>query len=447
MNKTALKIFTCFTAISAIVATILLIINFCGFVFIGSDVHTNIHGSSPQGMLDRVSEALIQTDSGFELTNENIISSDCWCILIDEGGDIIWSENKPADIPEHYSINDIAKMTRWFLNDYPVYVHTEDYGLLVLGIPKNAVGKYDMAYSMEWFNSLPQKLIGILVLNLCLAAVFACVFGINLYKRLQALLNGINNLGQEKNVAIKEKGIFKEISRSINNTAIAIERKNLALSQRDSARSNWISGISHDIRTPLSVIMGYSEALSESSELSEDNKSKAETIKVQSIKIKKLIEDLNLISSLEYDMQPSKKKTVKICPLLRRVVSDILNSNISDKYEIEMRLQDEKAAVSADEDLLERAIFNIINNSIVHNKSGCKINISESAANGTVYLNISDNGTGVSDEVIANISEIPKSSHGLGLPMAYKIIYVHGGKFTAANDNGFTVKIELPNNE
>lgn len=100
--------------------------------------------------------------------------------------------------------------------------------------------------------------------------------------------------------------------------------------------------------------------------------------------------------------------------------------------------------MSADEDLLERAIFNLINNSIAHNKSGCKINISESGANGTVYLNISDNGKGVSEEVIKNIDIIPKTAHGLGLPMAYRIIYVHGGKMTALNDNGFTVKIELP---
>ncbi len=444
MNKTALKIFTCFTAISAIVATILLIINFLGFAFIGSDVSTNIHGNSPQGMLYRVSEALIQTDNGFELTNENTIPSDCWCILIDEGGDIIWSKNKPTDIPEHYSINDIAKMTRWFLNDYPVYVHTEDYGLLVLGIPKNAVGKYDMAYSMEWFNTLPQRLISILILNLCLAAVLACVFGINLYRRLQVLLNGINNLRQEKDVRLKEKGIFREISRSINNTAIAIERKNLALSQRDNARSNWISGISHDIRTPLSLIMGYSEALSESGELSEKNKNKAETITAQSIKIKKLIEDLNLISSLEYDMQPSKKSNVRLCPLIRQIVTDIMNSGLSDNFETELNLQDEKAFVSADESLLERAIFNLINNSITHNKGGCKISISEYTENGIVHLNISDNGKGVPDKVIESITEIPKSPHGLGLPMAYRIIYVHGGKMTVKNRNGFFVNIELP---
>lgn len=47
------------------------------------------------------------------------------------------------------------------------------------------------------------------------------------------------------------------------------------------------------------------------------------------------------------------------------------------------------------------------------------------------------------NEVLKNISEIPKSAHGMGLPMAYKIITVHGGKFTAENKGGFVVNIEL----
>lgn len=444
MNKTALKIFTCFTIISALVSTILLIINFFGFAVIGSDTRTNIHGNSPEGMLDKVSEALVQTNKGFELTDETVISSDCWCILIDEGGDIIWSKNKPADIPEHYSINDIARMTRWFLNDYPVYVHTKDYGLLVLGIPKNSVGKYDMAYSMEWFDTLPQRMTVILLFNVILAAVLAFVIGSSLYKHICVLSKGISDLREEKSVRLKEKGIFKELARNINDTSKAIERKNAALTVRDHARLNWISGISHDIRTPLSLIMGSSEALENDKALSDTDRQKAETITAQSIKIKKLIEDLNLISSLEYDMQPTKKSPVRLCPLIRETVSGVINSGLSANCEIELDLRDEKATVSADISLLERAIFNLINNSITHNQDGCNILISEYSKNGTVHLDISDNGTGAPEEVIENITNIPKSAHGLGLPMAYRIIYVHGGSLKAFNDNGFTVNIELP---
>lgn len=440
MNKTAFKIFLCFTCTAAITATLLMMINFLGFAFIGSDTHIYVGGSSPSVILEKVSNALVQTDNGSEIND--IISPDCWCILINESGDIVWSHNKPDDIPQHYSINDVARMTHWFLNDYPVYVRTEDYGLLVLGMPKKSVGKYDMIYSMKWFDTLPRRIIYILAFNLCLAALLAFIIGLSLYRKLYTLTNGINDLRREKSVFLKERGIFKDLAKNINHTSEAIIRKNEALASRDKARSNWISGISHDIRTPLSVIMGYSEELSKYGE--PDSCRKATTITEQSIKIKRLIDDLNLISSLEYDMQPSKRNRIKLCPLIRRIITDIINSGLSEQFEIELELRDEAAAVSADEHLLERAVFNLINNSIKHNKNGCKISISEYSDSGAVYLNISDNGSGVPNTVLENISEIPKTAHGIGLPMAYKIIRVHGGRFTAENNNGFTAKIELP---
>lgn len=404
----------------------------------------HIRGKSPQGVIERVGEVLIQNGEGFSLSDRNVIPSEYWCILVNEDGDIVWSENMPEDIPKHYTINDIARLTRWFLNDYPVYVRTTDYGLLILGIPKNSVGKYDMAYSMKWFDSLPQRLIFILILNIILAAVIAFFVGISLYKNLYSLMVGVNDLRQEKSVKLREKGIFKELSKNLNNTSRVIERKNAALALRDRARINWIAGISHDIRTPLSVIMGYSEELADMTELSEQNRQKAESIKQQSVKIKKLIEDLNLISSLEYDMQPSKKSSVRICPMLRQVVSDVMNGSISDKYEINVELMNEGVTVSADKNLLERAIFNLINNSISHNENGCKINILSYSKRDAVYIVISDNGTGVDSKIIENLSVMPKTTHGMGLPMAYKIVEAHGGKFIAENDNGFKVTIELP---
>ncbi|MCH5212981.1 MAG: HAMP domain-containing histidine kinase [Oscillospiraceae bacterium] len=446
MNKTSIKIFICFTLTAAIIATILLVINAVGIAYIlGSDASVNIYDYSPVKTLDLVGESLTQTDSGFELTKD-IIPDEFWCILIDENGDVVWSENMPEDIPHKYSINDVAKMTHWFLNDYPVYVRTEDYGLLVLGIPKNAVGKYEMAYSMKWFDTLPQRILIILLINICFAAIFAFIFGIRFYRKTRTLMNGINDLQREKQVRLPEKGIFKEISASINRTSDSIERKNAALATRDSARSNWISGISHDIRTPLSVIVGYSEELARTETLTTEERKKAEIITAQGIKIKKLIEDLNLISSLEYDMQPAKRNDVKICPLLRRVVSDVLNSGIEDKCEIELKLQDEKSVISADEALIERAVFNLINNSIAHNENDCKIWISQYEREGTVYIDIHDNGNGVKPVILANISEMPKSAHGLGLPMAYRIIRAHGGKFAAKNDRGLKIRMELPAN-
>ena len=61
-----------------------------------------------------------------------------------------------------------------------------------------------------------------------------------------------------------------------------------------------------------------------------------------------------------------------------------------------------------------------------------------------MYIDIQDNGIGVQPEILENISQMPKSTHGIGLPMAYRIIRVHGGKFTAIIDSGLKIQIELP---
>ena len=443
MKKTVYKIFISFILIAVTIAMILLAINFLAFAILGSDPN-NLYTESPRIILDNVSEIMIKTKTGFALTDEIILPNDTWFILISETGEVVWDLNKPDDVPLHYSINDIAVMTRWYLNDYPVYVRTTDYGLLVLGYPKDSMAKYSIEYSNDWFRSLPKNILALLFFNICLATVLACTFGIRLYKRLKIVTSGIQFLKMESPVHLKEKGIFREIAKSINETSNTIERKNQLIAQKDHARQNWIAGISHDIRTPLSMIMGYAEEMEENIELSGNNRNKAGIIKNQSLKMKKLLEDLNLISSLAYDMQPSKKKSIKICAILRNVISDLLNSGISDMFEIELDLQYEKAVIPGDEALMERAFFNLIHNSIMHNKDGCSIKITEGKANGVIFIEIADNGKGVADEVLLHLSEIPKSTHGLGLPMAYKIVTVHGGSFSARSENGFYIRIEFP---
>lgn len=443
MDKTILKILLCFIASSALIATLLLCINFIAMAFLQSDGE-NIYPGNTRYVLEQISKNISVSGDTVTLHDESVIPAEDWCILIDEQGNVIWEQNKPADIPSHYTLNDIAKMTHWYLNDYPVYVRAEDYGLLVLGIPKNSVGKYEIEYSMAWFDSLPRRVLLILAVNLVLATLLACLFGIYLYKRLKALTRGMKDLRHEKPVNLKESGIFKELSRNLNETSAAMARKNRALQERDSARSHWIAGISHDIRTPLTMIMGYSESIAGAADVSAENRKKAEIITGQSLKVKNLIADLNLISSLEYDMQPSRKKPLRICPLLRNIVSELLNNGLPSKYELRLDFTAEQAMIMGDASLLERAFVNLLNNSIAYNEDGCVIDIRQYCRGDRVYIEITDNGCGVPDEVLAHIAEIPKTAHGLGLPMAYKIIGVHGGKFEAANNHGFSVLISLP---
>lgn len=301
MNKTTIKIFLSFSFVAAVIATLLLIINALGLGILASDTDFLLQEHSPKSILEDIARNLKETDTGYTLSN-GTIPDDYWCILLDDNGTILWAENQPDDIPTHYSIRDIAKLTHWFLCDYPVFVRAEDDGLLILGIPKNAVGKYELIYSMNWFDSLPERLVTILFINLAIALFLSLIFGRRLYGNLKTITSAINDLRNEKEVNLPEKGIFRDVRRNLNQTSKSMLYKNALLSEREKARVNWIAGISHDIRTPLAIILGNAEELEHAPELTESSRKKAATVRKQSIKIKKLIEDLNLISSLEYDM-------------------------------------------------------------------------------------------------------------------------------------------------
>ncbi len=462
--------------ISIVVSLLLFFITFVGIATIATD-NGNVYPNTPAHVLSEISGHLLingrpgdayqdtEQDASPDaipqvaLQDDFTLSEKYWCILIDRNGDIIWSIRQPSDIPSHYSLNDIVRMTRWFLNDYPVYVRTEDYGLLVLGKEKNAVGKYSIEYSMDWFASLPMRFLIVLLFNFLMAAFFCCLFGSFLYQKIKLLTVALSDLKQEKVVSLPARGIFKELFLNINKTSETLARKNALLSTRDKARSNWVSGISHDIRTPLSMVIGYGEQLSGDPELSEKSQKYAAVITAQGLKIKKLIEDLNLISSLEYDMQPMSKKPIQICVLIRSVVSEILNQQLpvdcqtgnlspnsesENKYEITLDLNCEQAVVLADETLLARAFFNLLQNSITHNKTGCRIHIAGRLSKNSVHMILSDNGKGCPEEVLKNLETLPNTAHGLGLPMSYKIIRAHGGSFHAENRDGFVISIGLP---
>ena len=437
MNKTAFKIFFMFSLTAAALSIFLLGVNFLSFGFIGSDTGDR----RPKTLVSDISAAY--EDKGPEAAAA-LVPEDCWCLLLDGGGEAVWEANLPSDVPLKYSLADVARLTRWFLKDYPVYVNTLGEGLMILGTPKNSVGKYDVIYSMDWFSSLPQRAALIFLANLLLALALALIFGAGLYRRLRALMLGLEDLKAEREVSLPERGLFREIFRSLNAASGLIRRKNAALAKRDSARINWVSGISHDLRTPLAVIVGAAEELGEEPGLGPDGVKKAALIAAQGLKIGRLVEDMNLISSLEYDMQPSRKAPVKLCPLLRRTAAELVNSGGAAGHEISLDLRDGGAEVMGDEALLGRAFFNLINNSLVHNPAGSRVEILQYRVEDMAVVEINDDGVGAPREVLDRLDELPRSAHGLGLPMARRIVEAHGGTFSARSGGGLKVRITLP---
>lgn len=374
-----------------------------------------------------------------------------WGMLLDDTGRVIWEENLPADLPRRYSVPETASLTRWFLKDYPTFVWRHPNGLLVLGAPKNSQWKSQIVLPESVMDQLPVWISVAVILNAAAALLLALFAGLRLYRALKPVVGGIGSLAEGKTVQLQEKGVFGDLFSLLNQTSAKLAAQNEALSKRDAARTAWVAGVSHDIRTPLSLVMGYASELEEAN-LPEPMREKAGVIRVQSEKIRTLVSDLNLASKLEYGMQPLRKSPVYPAELLRNCTAEFLNAGLDARYSLRLSIAPEaqKVQLSGDVELLQRAFSNLIRNSIGHNPDGCAVSISLESDTNVCVFRVADDGVGFPADVLKFLRSEEQSeelhSHGLGLIIVRQIVRLHDGtvRFSNLSGHGCECVIQLP---
>ena len=424
---------------------VLLLVNILAFsLTFGGIVFREYGAASPANMLERVTADL--SVSGIsEETLQELNHNQIWAMYLDEDGGCDWSVSLPEEVPTQYSAQEIAVFSKGYLQDYPVFVRSMDDGLLVLGYPKDSFMKLTGNYlPMRAVRIFPLFVAGILVADILLLFLVYYFSKRRISKNTEPIMTSIKTLSAGKPVNLSVHGELSEIADSVNQASQILSRQN-------QARANWISGVSHDIRTPLSMIMGYAERIANDHAASRNMKQEAEIIRAQSAKIKDLVQDLNLVSQLEYEMQPLTKAPVRLSRLLRSYAVDLLNAGIPEKYllETEISKDAETAVMECDARLISRAVNNLVQNSINHNPQGCTISLQLACSDTTIFLTVADDGVGLSAEKLRELEEKPHYMestderldlrHGLGLLLVRQIVDAHGGtmKMESAPQSGY----------
>lgn len=390
-RRAARLLFYWMTAVLGI-AVLTLILNMvflfaAAFVYVNTDTHY-IGGGD-------VMEALTLTENGYVLDREMeevLAGKEQWAMLLDKNGKVIWSARKPEELEDEYSQSDIARMSKWYLKGYPVQMRVWDEYIMIVGMQKETMWKYPIEFSIPWMAFVKRTILAFFLINFAWIVVFAFLF-------------------------------TKRITR-----------------KREQARIEWIGGISHDIRTPLSVVMGYADTLEHSEELPEETRQQAAVIKHQSVVMKELIADLNLTSQLEYSMQALRKEKVRPAEIIRGVAVSFLNDAVPGELEIDMQIEPdaEQLCVNADRQLFVRVFRNLINNSIKHSGKDKPVKITIVVWEGKrkCHIRLADNGVGYSEEVLCRLHSRKKDASGeniRGLEIVKKIILAHGGKIEFGN--------------
>ncbi|WML32689.1 ATP-binding protein [Clostridium sp. OS1-26] len=435
------------------ITLIVVILNYLGFIYF---VRNSPYIKEPTKTVKNIAQELRENNNQLSSkTIEMIKNNGMWVQLVNESGEVIYNCNKPENINNHYSIKDIAILSKSYLKDYPVFLWESKENLVILGYPKSSIQKYNLVIPSNTKNAEPTIYIYIISLNIVILIMLSIGLIRVLNKPLNRLIKGIFSLKEEKKTGLKEKGIYKDLAKSINETSELIIDKNNKIKLRNNAIENWITAVSHDVRTPLSMILGYSAMIEEDDTLPEEVRSEAKIITENSLRLRELIANLNLATSLQYNMQPLTLSTVRLSNIAREAMVSCINSGILQNYSTDIIIEDENVTVMVDKSLILRAVINIITNSAKHNKEGCSITVNvPKAAADSMYASIvvSDDGSGISQEQIDKINKDDyfytqvNQKHGLGLIIVRSIIDAHHGKFIIENrkDKGVAVTLRIP---
>ena len=457
------KLIRRFTGILLLSFILLLLVNFVVLAFLMAWQSPSV-ASSPYNVAIQTGKAFQASENGYTLQEDistQLKQQDVWAFVVDNDTlQIVWkTENLPDTIPTSYTLSDIADLSVGYLNGYPTYTGETKNGIVVLGYPKDSFWKHTRAsWNYNFFAHLPQIVFIVLAVNIAVILLIYVIANMKFLKLVKPITKGIQDLSVGEPVHIPEKGLLSDISANINRTSDILQEQRQQLKKKETARANWIAGVSHDIRTPLSMIMGYAGQLKDDANLTDEECQKAEVIVKQSKRMQNLINDLNLASKLEYDMQPINSAKQNLIAIVRQVVVDFINMDIEDRYPIEWQTDEDLTVcpINADKDLLKRAVSNLIQNSINHNEQGCNIYISVTADNDYCTVIVSDDGTGGTDELIEKLNKTPhymlcdknttEQRHGLGLLIVKQIVSAHGGRTDIEHSSygGFSVKLTLP---
>jgi len=289
-------------------------------------------------------------------------------------------------------------------------------------------------------------------------AVMSILVGILFtYIATKIVIKPINNLSKfAKKVAkgnldvqiISDKHGYDEMTELNDNFNLMVRE----LSKNEYLHKDFVSNVSHEFKTPIAAIQGYSEMLS-APNLSETKRLEyAQIITKQSARLSKLSSDLLRLAELENEEVRLKQDIFRLDEQIRDAILLLQSEWEQNNLDIEVNL--EKIRFQGDKALLCHVWINIIGNAIRYTNRGGKITVYLAQVDDEIVAKINDTGIGMNKEQLGRIFERfyranesrTTGGTGLGLTIAKRIVLLHGGEIAVESEENkgteFTIKLK-----
>ncbi len=257
---------------------------------------------------------------------------------------------------------------------------------------------------------------------------------------VKALTSAAERLGRgdfSQRVQIKDKSELGELAQTFNSMAVGLEHT-------EKLRQNMVADVAHELRTPLSNIQGYLEALRDG--VVKPDEETIGSLYEEALVLSRLVDDLQELSLAEAGELKLVQQAENIGEVIRRAVAAVGVKKKASELSLAVELPEELPLANIDSRRIGEVLRNLLENAVAHTGRGGSITVMARQQGNWLEVSVADTGEGIPAEELPNIFErfyrVDKSrtratgGSGLGLTIAKRLVEAHGGRIEVESQPG-----------
>jgi signal transduction histidine kinase len=236
------------------------------------------------------------------------------------------------------------------------------------------------------------------------------------------------------------------------------QEKIARLQEMDRLKSDFVATVSHELKTPLTAIIGAAKSVGRrSGRMNEEQRARfMEMIERQGTRLLRLVEDVLDTARLESGDPPMRREPVDLRELAEHVIEDLSHTDVGAERAIVLLTDPDRPTAWGDVSALQQILGNLLENALKYSKDGSKVAVEIRETNAESVLEVSDEGQGISPEQIQTIFDRFRQADssgakgaggfGLGLYIVKNLVETHRGDVEVESEvgRGSTFRVRLP---
>ncbi len=295
-------------------------------------------------------------------------------------------------------------------------------------------------------TKMRMEVLKIFALNVAVVTVFVAFFVYFISKRITKPLSVLRDAAKsiaegdfKRRVYIEADSELTELGETFNHMATSIE-------QLEHMRSSFIANVSHDLRTPMTTIIGFVEGILDGTIPQEKHAWYLSVVLDESKRLSRIVTDLLDLSKLEQGSFSIEKRDFDVNELLRLSIIKFEKRITEKRIQLTVGFESENLRVYADKDAVQRVVTNLFDNAIKFTPEGGFIDIQTGVKENRAFVSIQNSGAGIEKKDLMHIFDRfyksdksrsqDKNGAGLGLYIVKSILQAHGEKIWAESEPG-----------